>query len=56
MAFLTDGCPGEKGEPGCTRPYGSYRPTEPFFDYPFLPEADDLAEIRSQLELDSLGR
>lgn len=56
VAFLTDGCPGEKGEPGCTRPYGSYRPTEPFFDYPFLPEADDLAEIRSQLELDSLGR
>ncbi|MDA8262160.1 MAG: radical SAM protein, partial [Actinomycetota bacterium] len=28
IAFMTDGCPGENGEPGCTRPYGSYRPTE----------------------------
>ena len=26
VAFMTNGCPGEKGEPGCTRPYGSYRP------------------------------
>jgi biotin synthase len=56
VAFLTNGCPGEKGEPGCTRPYGSYRPAEPFFDYPFLPEAADLAEIGHQLELDSLGQ
>ncbi|MFV1991132.1 MAG: radical SAM protein, partial [Acidimicrobiales bacterium] len=32
VAFMTDGCPGEKGEPGCTRPYGSYRPSEPIRD------------------------
>ena len=50
-AFMTDGCPGEKGEPGCTRPYGSYRPSEPIRDYPFQPNADDLIDIRSELAL-----
>jgi len=51
VPFMTNGCPGEKGEPGCTRPYGSYRPSEPFRDYPFLPTGTDLAEIRDQLGL-----
>lgn len=50
-AFMTDGCPGEKGEPGCTRPYGSYRPSEPFRDFPFPPNHDDLREIRAQLDM-----
>lgn len=49
--FVTNGCPGENGEPGCTRPYGSYRPSEPFRDYPFVPTGDDLIEIRQQLRL-----
>ncbi|HUZ35850.1 MAG TPA: radical SAM protein [Streptosporangiaceae bacterium] len=53
-AFMTNGCPGEKGEPGCTRPYGSYRPSEPFRDYPFQPGQGDLREIRAQLALDGL--
>ena len=48
-AFMTDGCPGGKGEPGCTRPFGSYRPGEPFRDYPFAPEASDLEEIRQSV-------
>lgn len=51
VPFVTNGCPGEKGEPGCTRPYGSYRPTEPFRDYPFVPTTDDLIEIRQQMRL-----
>jgi lipoyl synthase len=56
VPFVTNGCPGEDGQPGCTRPYGSYRPTEPFRDFPFLPEEGDLAEIRGQLALaDHLG-
>jgi biotin synthase-related radical SAM superfamily protein len=55
-AFMTNGCPGESGEPGCTRPYGSYRPAEPFRDYPFLPSAADLDEIRQQLRLDEVLR
>lgn len=49
--FMTDGCPGAGGEPGCTRPYGSYRPTEPFRDFPFQPTAEDLTDIRAQLRL-----
>jgi len=53
-AFMTNGCPGEKGESGCTRPYGSYRPAEPFRDYPFVPTASDLKEIRQQLWLDDV--
>ena len=53
-AFMTNGCPGENGEPGCTRPYGSYRPTEPFRDYPFVPAASDLEEICRQLRLEDL--
>lgn len=51
VPFMTDGCPGAGGEPGCTRPYGSYRAAEPFRDYPFPPTAEDLADIRSQLRL-----
>lgn len=51
VPFLTNGCPGPAGEPGCTRPYGSYRPSEPFRDYPFAPDASDLAEISDQLVL-----
>ncbi|HEY4491021.1 MAG TPA: radical SAM protein, partial [Acidobacteriota bacterium] len=54
VAFMTNGCPGESGEPGCTRPYGSYRPAEPYRDYPFLPEGPDLMEIRNQLQLSVL--
>jgi len=54
VAFMTNGCPGEKGEPGCTRPYGSYRPSEPFRDYPFPPTGDDLREIGAQLAVDEI--
>ncbi|HVB26579.1 MAG TPA: radical SAM protein [Mycobacteriales bacterium] len=54
VPFMTNGCPGESGEPGCTRPYGSYQPSESFRDYPFLPAPDDLAEIREQLGLEVL--
>jgi biotin synthase len=54
VAFVTNGCPGGNGEPGCTRPYGSYRPAEPFRDYPFMPDASDLAEIRKQIRLEEV--
>lgn len=54
IPFMTNGCPGAGGEPGCTRPYGSYRPSEPFRDYPFRPDPADLAEIRSQMQLEEL--
>lgn len=54
LPFVTNGCPGEAGEPGCTRPYGSYRPSEPFRDYPFTPDPEDLREIRDQLALEDV--
>lgn len=54
VAFMTDGCGGPNGEPGCTRPYGSYRPSEPYRDYPFLPNELDRIEIRAQLDLEAL--
>lgn len=54
VPFMTNGCPGAGGEPGCTRPYGSYRPTEPFRDFPFLPEPDDLGRIRAELRVEEL--
>ncbi len=54
IAFMTNGCPGESGEPGCTRPYGSYRPSEQFRDFPFMPDVVDLAAIRGELDLGQL--
>ena len=55
VPFMTNGCPGPKGEPGCTRPYGSYRPSEPFRDFPFLPIADDRHGILEELRLEELA-
>lgn len=54
MPFMTNGCPGENGEPGCTRPYGSYRPTEQFRDFPFQPTQEDLVDIRTELALEGI--
>ncbi|MDH4121214.1 MAG: radical SAM protein [Deltaproteobacteria bacterium] len=55
-AFMTDGCPDRQGEMTCNRPYGSYRPGEPFRDYPFRPEADDLAVIGKEMRLEDIWR
>lgn len=53
-AFMTNGCPGEKGEQGCTRPMGSWRPTESPRDYPWLPDESDRRSIAAELRLDEL--
>ncbi len=55
-AFMTNGCPSSGGEPGCTRPMGSWRPTEAPRDYPWQPTDEDEREIRRQLRLDDLVR
>jgi biotin synthase len=53
VAFMTNGCPDHKtGLVSCTRPFGSYRPGEPFRDYPFRPTESDRRIIRRQLKLD----
>ena len=54
VPFMTNGCPGENGEVGCTRPYGSYRPSESYRDFPFLPATNDMVAIRRELELEEL--
>jgi lipoyl synthase len=54
MPFMTNGCPDKHGKLACNRPYGSYRPGEEFRDYPFLPMADDLIQIRQQTHLEEV--
>jgi biotin synthase len=54
VAFMTNGCPDRNGRMACNRPFGSYRPGEPFRDYPFVPEAEDRAVIREEARLDEV--
>lgn len=48
--FMTSGCPGRDGKVACNRPYGNERPSAPIRNFPFLPEKEDIEEIRRQLE------
>jgi len=48
--FMTSGCPGRDGKVACNRPYGNERPSGPIRNFPFMPEAEDIEEIRKQLE------
>jgi biotin synthase len=48
-AFMTSGCPGKDGKVACNRPYGNERPSEKLRNYPFLPDTDDIREIRKFL-------
>jgi biotin synthase len=50
-AFMTSGCPGKDGKVACNRPYGNERPSGPIRNFPFLPEPEDLEEIRVQLRI-----
>jgi biotin synthase len=54
IPFMTDGCPGPDGEVGCTRPYGSYKPSEQYRDFPFRPASDDIVQIKKELALDEI--
>ncbi|MCP4201995.1 MAG: radical SAM protein [bacterium] len=56
FAFMTNGCPGSGGEPGCTRPMGSWRPGEAPRDYPWQPADIDRTPIRKELDLESILR
>ncbi len=48
--FMTSGCPGRDGKVACNRPYGNERPSGPIRNFPFIPEKEDIEEIRRQLE------
>ena len=54
IPFMTDGCPSPDGEVGCTRPYGSYKPSEQYRDFPFRPASDDVVQIRKELALEEI--
>lgn len=48
--FMTSGCSGRDGKVACNRPFGNERPSGPIRNFPFLPEREDIEEIRKQLE------
>jgi biotin synthase len=50
--FMTSGCPGRDGKVACNRPYGNERPSGPIRNFPFLPEPEDIEEIKKQLEIE----
>lgn len=55
MPFVTNGCPASGGGIGCNRPFASYRPGEPFRDYPFVPGPEDIPRVRRELGPEGLG-
>jgi len=49
--FMTSGCPGRDGKVACNRPYGNERPSGPIRNFPFMPEPEDIEEIKKQLAI-----
>jgi len=49
--FMTSGCPGRDGKVACNRPYGNERPSGPIRNFPFMPEPEDIEEIKMQIGL-----
>jgi len=49
--FMTSGCPGRDGRVACNRPYGNERPSGPIRNYPFMPEKEDIEDIKKQLDV-----
>lgn len=47
--FMTSGCPDANGCLACNRPFGNERPGPVLRNYPFRPDAADLAKIRDQI-------
>lgn len=52
--FITGGCPSKDGDIGCNRPFGSYRPGEPFRDFPFHPLTEDITRIKRETILEEI--
>ena len=49
--FRTSGCAGYDGEVACNRPFANSRPGPNLRNYPFKPNATDVARIRMQMGL-----
>ncbi|MGR3310680.1 MAG: radical SAM protein [Candidatus Brocadiales bacterium] len=54
LPFITGGCCNKDGDIACNRPFGSYRPGEPFRDFPFYPEPHDIMNIKKELRLEEI--
>lgn len=54
LPFLTGGCSSRDGDIACNRPFGSYRPGEPFRDFPFYPEPNDILKVTKELCMENL--
>ena len=52
--FMTSGCPGRDEKVACNRPYGNERPSGPIRNYPFMPDPEDIEEIKKQLHTTTL--
>lgn len=50
IPFETSGCPGADGRVACNRPYGNEKPGKEIRNFPFSPDADDLARIAKELK------
>ncbi len=50
--FMTSGCPGRDGKVACNRPYGNERPSAPIRNFPFMPEPQDVEEIKNQFGIE----
>lgn len=51
IAFMTSGCPGEEGGMVCNRPYANSSPGPQLRNYPFLPDEEDITQIKKDLNL-----
>jgi biotin synthase len=49
VPFETSGCPGRDGRTACNRPYGNEKPGPAIRNFPFSPNADDIARCRAEL-------
>ena len=47
--FMTSGGPGRDGKVACNRPFGNERPSGPIRNFPFMPEKEDIEEIKEQM-------
>ena len=49
LPFMTSGCPDDRGNVACNRPYGNSRPGLHIRNYPFPLEAEDITRVRRQI-------
>jgi len=47
--FMTSGCVGKDGKVACNRPFANERPSMELRNFPFSPNAEDVAKIRQEI-------